>query len=268
MIPSIHISDKQTVKTGAICNGCQRKYLIDGYWYKADSVGMYEAFAEVAASRIAHILNVNMPIVDYSLCTITTAKTKTSGCCSASFLDADSVELSMQRILELNGRFSRALPQVEPWTPGYKLDCMLDMLKRIDAHLIDQLACMFQFDRLIKNGDRHEQNIVLRYSGSAADLVLFDNGDSCTSDTVLDFPEEMNAIGCIMHNNTAKPFLLSYDHTCSLLQNFSKFQLCAVTNVLQLSDLQESVPAWFYLRVTQFLTHQFKHYLGVDLKIV
>lgn len=253
MIPIIKVSSKHMVKSATSSKGCQPKWFIDNVWYKEDSVG-FESFAEVAASRTAHLLNTNLFVVDYDLCYLSLPTESKLGCCSKSFLQENEVEITAQRKLE--SLLSK--PMCECLSAEDKIKCLISY----DSKLADKLSCMFQFDRLIKNGDRHFHNIVFKNN----ELVLFDNGDGFTSDITYDYPEDATFEDCLKVSS-AKPFLRSFDETCKIMSKYSSFELKALANSLQLSDLKEYVPEWFYNRAVRVIKHQFKHYLGVELDI-
>lgn len=266
MIPSIQIAAKQPKRSASASKGYQPKWSINGYWYKADSVG-YEAFAEVLASRIAHMLNINMPIVDYSLCNLVLPRRTELGCCSASFLSSGDIERTVHSLMETQYGTAFMQNKFDTISSSEKLYSVVNVLSQISSHLVDQLSCLFQFDRLVKNGDRHLFNIVLRRGSGSVSLVLFDNGDSCTSDITYDYPEGKTLQECLSVNS-AKPLLVSFDTNCNLVQKYSSFRLCAVSNTLLISDLSEYVPAWFFNRVVAFLKYQFQFYLGIDLVLI
>lgn len=254
MIPTIKVNSKQRVTSATSSKGCQPKWLIDNIWYKADSVG-FESFAEVASSRIAHMLNMNIPIVDYELCYISLPTETKLGCSSKSFLQSDDIEITAQRKLEaLLGRTVCDYLSAED-----KVKCLISYR----SQLADELSCLFQFDRLIKNGDRHFHNIVFKNN----ELVLFDNGDGCTSDITYDYQAGKSVEECL-DVSSAKPFLRSFDETCEIMTKYSSFKLEALTDTIILSDLKDYVPDWFYSRVVSVLKYQFKKYLNVNLVVI
>lgn len=258
MIPTIKLTPKRAIVSATGSKGCQPKWFENNIWYKADSVG-YESFAEVVASRVAHILNINMPIVDYSLCYVSLPAETKRGCFCKSFLSGDAIEVTAQHKLE--SIYGKSI--VDKLTPEDTITAIIGF----NMHLRDQLSCLFQFDRLLKNGDRHLSNIAIRMNNDSEDIILFDNGDSCTADITYEFTQDMSLSECLAHQ-TSKPFLWSFDKNCELIKNYSSFELKALSDTLLISDLQEYVPAWFYTRVSQILTHQFKVYLKTNLNLI
>lgn len=263
---TVNIRDSEIVKSGGSSKGGQTKWSDGQCWYKVDEVG-YEGFAEVVATRLASILNINMPVCGYTLCAIEMPTRVATGCKSASFLYCNCKETTVKRLLQkeygvnwVNDEF----PRLDIET---RLFLIVQLLQSINPALVDQLSCLFQFDALVKNGDRHLNNILLRhFDDGHTDIVLFDNGDSCTADLTYDYPKDMSLENCLLVNN-AKPFFTTFERQCSLMALYSPFKLKAISNSLYLSDLKNSVPLWFYDRVCGFLKHQFLTTFGKELII-
>ena len=258
--------NREPCKVGGSSKGCQLKFFDGSMWFKVDSVG-YEGFAEVVASRLATLLNVNMPVVSYSLCTISLPTGESLGCCSKSFVGSVLSETTAKRMLQQAYGNHWVSHVYDKMSPKDKLDILCSLLKEIDCRLVDQLACMFQFDALIRNLDRHLNNIVLRVCPVYSDIILFDNGDSCTADITYDYPKESTLDDCLKVTY-AKPLSISFEQQCALMSDYSSFKLKALNNRIELSDLKEYVPDWFYTRVCAFLKYQFKNVLNCDLIIL
>lgn len=245
--------NKLITKTSS--KGSQAKWLLSGCWYKQDLVG-FESAGEVLSSRVAHLLNINMPVIDYNPCFIELPTGTFLGCESKSFLAEGDTETTAQRILEadLGYHLARVVSPME----------QLHLLLNRHAWLADQLACLLQFDRIIKNHDRHLHNIVIR---NLSEIILFDNGDSCTSDITYDYP--INATQQEILNVTfSKPLMKSFDASCEAIGRFSSFRLEAKSRELMVSDLYGVYPDWFLRRATWLLKHQFMEYLETDLQII
>lgn len=256
-IPNVYLSAQDCVNKISLSKGGQSKGYRQGFWYKADCIG-YEGFAETVASRIMNLLNVNMPCIRYDVCKIITPRSTLLGCVSQSYLSEGDSEIPLVRLVS---------PNFDTLTAKDKIASIVDTLAGIDLHLVDQLSCLFQFDRLIGNMDRHLYNIIIRTHSAHNDIILFDNGDSCTCDIMYDFPKEYSLEQCLTVN-TAKPLLTSFDTQCELLKSYSSFELQALWDHLVLSDIKEVIPDWLFSRVKMFLQHQFHLYLHTKLNII
>lgn len=250
---TIVLNPKDKVISKTSSKGSQAKWNVGNKWYKQDSVG-FESAGEVISSRIAHLLNVCTPIVDYSPCYLKLPTGVFLGCESDSFLSPGDLETSGQRILEKNMGITLANKLLHTQQVHY--------LITLYPCLADHLSCVFQFDRLVRNLDRHMHNIVVR---NLKEIVLFDNGDSCTADITYDYPEGITHQE-ILAVDTAKPLMKSFDASCEFIREFSSFQLEAIDNKLLISDLYTIYPEWFIKRVMWLLAYQFQKYLGVDLQ--
>ena len=256
----------QPMKFGGSSKGCQTKWFDGQFWYKVDELG-YEGFAEVVASRIASILNVNLPVCDYTLCNIKLPTRISTGSKSSSFLYCNCKETTVKRLLQKEYGANWANDEFPRLDINTRLFLVVQLLQSINPELVDQLSCLFQFDALIKNGDRHLNNIVLRiFDDGHTDIMLFDNGDSCTVDITYDYPASMTVEECVAVNS-AKPLFTTFDKQCEMISAYSQFKLKAISNSLYLSDIKDSVPLWFYDRVCGFLKHQFLTTFGIELLI-
>lgn len=245
----LYPKDKVAIKTSS--KGSQAKWNKNNKWYKQDMVG-FESAGEVIASRVAHLLNIQMPIVDYSPCWLSLPTGMFMGCESDSFLTAGDVEITAQRLLNAaHLQFSTPLEEISYIVTKH-------------PHLADQLSCLLQFDRLIRNHDRHLHNIVIR---NLTDIIVFDNGDSCTADITYDYPYGIS-VRDILAVDLSKPLMKSFDTACNDMREFSSFTLEAVYNQLQVSDLYSVYPDWFMKRVIWLLSYQFQKYLNTDLQFI
>lgn len=245
--------DKLITKTSS--KGSQAKWQVGDCWYKQDLVG-YESAGEILASRVAHLLNLDMPIVDYSPCYLKLPTGTFLGCESKSFLAEGDTEITAQRLLE--GDIGYHLARVA--SPMEQLHFLLDR----HPNLADQLSCLLQFDRIIRNHDRHLHNIVIR---NLSEIVVFDNGDSCTADITYDYPISATHQE-ILSVTISKPLMKSFDTACDSMKALSRFKLKVMEDKLLVSDLREIYPRWFLERVEWLLRHQFAEYLDTDLQII
>lgn len=168
--------------------GNQLKWIKDGCYLKADTMG-YESIAEVVASELALHID-NFDFINYFLCEITEGNKTYQGCYSENFLSDGEVSFSCYRLLGLHLGSDRKVDDFLRQTSGKELvDFILDMVKSsIDLDIVSELGRMLYFDAIILNEDRHLNNIIFANKDDTWRLVpTFDNGLSCLSD-LNDYP--------------------------------------------------------------------------------
>lgn len=257
-LQTFDVCNHLAVKQGGSSKGLQRKWHMQDVWIKVDEVG-YESFAEIVASRVAYLLNMCIPVVEYYPCKVKTPMGILNGCYSNSFLSQGSFEITAKRVLQLES--------IDIETSMNKYAVLVGVLNHYIHFAADQLACLFQFDRLVMNMDRHLHNINMIGTENKFNIICFDNGDSCLADVYYDFPEITPLEECLTHT-TCKPFMTTFDAQCRAMQKFSNFKLHATSTKLQMSDLRSIASSKVFERTKSFLIYQFRKYLAVELEIV
>lgn len=255
-IPEFFVRGIDVVKKGGSSKGLQRKWKVDNKWLKPNEVG-YESFGEVVASRVASCLNMCIPVIQYFPCRIKTVNNRYYGCYSQSYLADGMSEITAKRLLQLNDIDINAVDN--------KYEALVASCKQLTPFAADQLSCLFQFDRLVMNKDRHLHNINF-VCGMNNILICFDNGDSCLVDVSYDFPIGLQLHECLK-NTESKPFLVPFDVQCNAMKMYSSFELKAINDTVRLSDLRGFVPNEVFDRTMMFLGYQFRKYLGIQLVV-
>lgn len=257
-IEIISLKNIAPIQAGGSSKGCMSKYCIDEVWYKEDSVG-YESLAEVLSYRAASLTNAITPLVCYELVLLQYAnKSLHRGCKSVSYLNEGDTEITLRRIVE------RIYKRKIVSESDYFLEAIQILQKHYGQSVIDQLSCLFQLDRVLINGDRHMNNIVLRNS---KEIISFDYGDALGADITYEFPESLTAHECISVAR-AKPTLKTHDRQCELLKEFSSFELRIQTSCMKVSDLRALVDETALSRMCNILRLQFEKYLGTKLVFI
>ena len=85
-------------KTGHTSKGDQRKWKVDGIWYKADYMG-YEGLAEALVSSLLEKSSLAYPFVSYQLVQIEYKGQVIRGCASRDFLEEGEILIPLGKIV-------------------------------------------------------------------------------------------------------------------------------------------------------------------------
>lgn len=215
-IPVFNVTRANRVKSSTSSKGNQIKWVVDGYWLKADYLG-YEGLSEVLVSQVMQQTNFNAiyGVVNYMPCQIIEDNNKQYiGCCSANYLMPNEQEITLGRLLKkLTGKTPEMLKKhAGDW---YK-ECVSIVSKCNGLQDVAKyFAMLLQVDCITLNEDRHYHNIVFKMQGAAEGLTytyvpLFDNGASLFSDIRQDYPMNMSVAECKKHIK-AKPFNMDFE---------------------------------------------------------
>lgn len=168
---------------------------------------MYESYAEVIASRLAHRLGFNC--VKYKLCkVIIDDSIETVACESDDFIFSNYQYISIDKLIQLG-----QLPQLQfGITPyNYRILCQLhkDFKEYIDNTII--------LDYLILNDDRHFDNFGFLRKGKWLLPPIFDNGNSMFCHKYINGISYNSNLSKLLR---AKPFCNDFDKQISLIGKY------------------------------------------------
>ena len=205
---TIDLTLKETVLTeGHTSKGNQPKWLLDGYWYKADHMGC-EALAEVLVSRLlAHSGIQNH--VSYEPVLIRNGDKICAGCKSRNFRKRDEMLVPIERLYRAYcgqslARKLAGIPSVEEQI-RFTVEFVEDTTQLTGFG--SYLSTLLELDAFILNEDRHTNNIAVirnETNGQYRLCPVFDNGLSFLSD-LNDYPLE-NDLYQNIAKVEAKPF--------------------------------------------------------------
>lgn len=207
------VSADDRFKLSSTSKGNQIKWVKDGLYLKADSMG-YEGFAEALTSELLHYIISDYDFIDYYLCTITEVGTDYevtySGCYSKNYLSQGESFISVYSLLKkVDIDIDKTLKKLD----GIELvNFIIDSIYKISSiDYSEFLSFMTKFDAITLNEDRHLNNINLVYNVITKQFKvapIFDNGLSLLSD-LNDYPLSVQTSKCI-NKVKCKPFSTSF----------------------------------------------------------
>lgn len=231
------ISDSHTSK------GNQLKWEHEGYWYKADAFG-YESLAEILCSHILLHSNLPCPVI-YEPVTIIYHGKRYRGCQSSNFKTGNEILIPIERLCRQYTGMSLAKTLARFADVRERISYTVDLVTNITG-LTDfdrYVTQMLELDAFFLNEDRHTNNIAVLYDEQTREYRLcpfFDMGLALCSDTIQDYPLNMEGEACLKKVQ-AKPFDLDFDeqldaanelYGCFLKFDCGTDQMCA-----ELSDV-------------------------------
>ena len=197
-------------KTGHTSKGDQRKWKVDGIWYKADYMG-YEGLAEVLVSSLLGKSSLSYPFVAYQPVQIEYKGQMIRGCVSRDFLKEGEILIPLEKLyrrytgeslaVKLAG-FSKVTERIQYLTEQVE---KITKLKNFGSYL----TAMLEIDAFFLNEDRHTNNIAVIYQEGTQQYALsplFDQGLCLLADMKVDYPLERPLETCLEHVE-AKPFV-------------------------------------------------------------
>lgn len=232
--------------------GEQKKFNIDGKWYKIDAVSG-QGFVEYLSRLVVNYSNIRYKIPDY-IPLIINGKT---GCVSSDISDNNRLVTLSNLYMEYTGRKLEIdtcnLPDIRS-----KIACTLDFLCNtvgMNYNMIGNFFnVLFQLDTLLINPDRHFNNIEFIVSSMGYQPILIDFGRSllCISDEVVKI-KDIDIDGAIGTLN-AKPFG-SFDEQYYLFPDRA-FKIDYI-GLLSILDTLQEVP-FFFRRILMYQLRKYR----------
>lgn len=200
--------------------GDQSKWLVEGKWYKENSLG-YEHIAEYVATLV--LKSSNLPAssyVTYTPCLIEKFDGTTKEGCYSHDFRGTLQEVSLERLFESNFETSSDILQNNRHSTEEKFHLLMEKIYQFTGLDVSfELSQMLAFDAFILNEDRHTNNILFLYHPDSQEWKLsplFDHGLSLLSD-VKDFPLHI-PINVLKSKVKSKPFTSSFKKQLNLYQ--------------------------------------------------
>ena len=264
---TVTVTTEDRIETSSSSKGNQIKWHKDGRWVKADFMG-YEGLAECFASWVARNTNIGefAPIADYFQCRVIEESTEYVSCYSNNFLAAGETCITVQRLID-DVLGIEVVRKMSKMSTVEKVKTVVDAITGATGleNFGSWLTCLFEFDSLILNEDRHLHNIAVIRSeqGAFRLMTLFDNGAAFCSDTRGDYPLSMTARVCIGRVK-AKPFSTDFRKQVTACRELYgpqlQVKLTADDVSLELLSGLEFYPVEVKQRVTEILKQRLTTY--------
>ncbi len=196
----------------ASSKGNQQKWYTDGKWYKADHMG-YEGLCEAVISALLSKSNVKN-YTSYSLVIIEHNNTKSNGCFSTDFKEADESIITLEHLHRAYTGKSLAKALSEIPRIDERINYTVNFIEKHTnlKNVGDYITMMLELDAFFLNEDRHTNNIAFIRNEKTKEFRFcpyFDFGLSLLSD-INDYPEDEDIVKQ-MRKIQAKPFSDNFD---------------------------------------------------------
>ena len=201
-------------KTGHTSKEDQRKWNVDGIWYKADYMG-YEGLAEVIVSHLLKRSHLQYPAVYYEPAEMEYHGEILKGCRSENFLTEDQNLVPIEKLYRRYTGESLAMRLTEFSDTREKIQFLVDEIIQITGirEFGEYITEMMEIDAFFLNEDRHTNNIAVIYNektGLYSLSPVFDHGLCLLADIRQDYPITSPLEMCL-ENIIAKPFDRDFD---------------------------------------------------------
>ena len=201
-------------KTGHTSKGDQRKWEIDGIWYKADYMG-YESLAEVLVSRLLKKSSLKYAFVTYDLTKIEYNNSSINACVSQDFRKEGQVLIPLEKLFRQYTGESLAVKLAEFADVRERIRYLVEQVENITGikSFGEYITEMIEIDAFFLNEDRHTNNIAVLYDEENEQYFVspfFDQGLCLFADTRQDYPMELPIEQCV-DKIEAKPFRSEFD---------------------------------------------------------
>lgn len=254
-------------KTGHTSKGDQRKWEIDGVWYKADYMG-YEGLAELVVSNLLRKSSVKYPFVIYELAKIDYNGSTMNACVSRDFRKKGQVLIPLEKLFRQYTGESLAVKLAEFTDVKDRIEYLVKQIEKITGieDFGKYIAAMLEIDAFFLNEDRHTNNIAVLYNEETEQYSLspfFDQGLCLFADTTQDYSLELDLEQCL-RKIQAKPFSGDFDMQLEAaeelygIQHYFEFSIQDVQEVLK--NAAEFYPEEICRRVELLLRMQMRKY--------
>lgn len=254
-------------KTGHTSKGDQRKWEIDGIWYKADYMG-YEGLSELLVSSLLQKSTMKYPFVTYELARIEYNGSFINACVSRDFQKAGQILIPLEKLFRQYTGESLAVKLAEFTDVKDRIEFLVQKIEEITQikEFGKYITAMLEIDAFFLNEDRHTNNIAVLYdekTGRYSKSPFFDQGLCLLADTTQDYALDMELEQC-MKKIQAKPFSVDFDAQLEAaeelygIQQHFHFEIQDVKNILQ--NAAEFYPEKVCRRVESLLRMQMRKY--------
>lgn len=254
-------------KTGHTSKGDQRKWEIDGAWYKADYMG-YEGLAEVLVSSLLKKSSVQYPFVTYELTKIDYKGSCMNGCVSREFRKEGQILIPLEKLYRQYTGESLSMKLTEFTDVKDRISYLVMQIEKITKiiNFGQYITAMLEIDAFFLNEDRHTNNIAVLYDEKTDQYSLspfFDQGLCLFADITQDYSLDMGLEQCV-EKIQAKPFSTDFDAQLEAaeelygIQQYFCFEIQDVKNILK--NAAEFYPEEVCCRVEQLMRMQMRKY--------
>ena len=254
-------------KTGHTSKGDQRKWKVDGIWYKADYMG-YESLAEVLVSHFLERSNLRYPFVRYQLVQIEYAEEQLNACQSQNFLMQNEILVPLEKLYRQYTGESLATKMAEFAEPSERIQYLVEEVEKITGinDFGKYITAVLEIDAFFLNEDRHTNNLAVVYSENTKQYSfspIFDQGLCLFADTRLDYPLRLSLEEC-MKKIQAKPFSTDFDEQLDAAEALYGVQVQFDFSMKDLENeitrLTEKYSPVICERIQQLMRQQFRKY--------
>lgn len=254
-------------KTGHTSKGDQRKWEIDGIWYKADYMG-YEGLSELLVSSLLQKSTMKYPFVTYELARIEYNGSFMNACVSRDFRKDGQILIPLEKLFRQYTGESLAVKLAEFTDVKDRIEFLVQKIEEITQikEFGKYITAMLEIDAFFLNEDRHTNNIAVLYdekTGRYSKSLFFDQGLCLLADTTQDYALDMELEQC-MKKIQAKPFSVDFDAQLEAaeelygIQQHFHFEIQDVKKILQ--NAAEFYPENVCRRVESLLRMQMRKY--------
>ncbi len=209
---TLHTQGKVAVTSS---KGNQEKWFEDGLWYKLDTAS-FESLAETVASQLLQKTNIpselGYTVVPYEITQVVRNGQAKTACVSPNFLKDEETIVTADHLLRrsIGMDYQKKLFNQCTTFPQIMTTFVEAM---VDATGLSQfgsyLTVLFECDALMRNVDRHLNNIAVLRSPLGYDYCpIFDNGMSFLLNPI-DYPPDIS-MKALAKNNRAQPFRYTF----------------------------------------------------------
>lgn len=254
-------------KTGHTSKGDQRKWEVDGTWYKADYMG-YEGLSEILVSRLLQKSNIKYPFVLYDSVFIEYNGTTMQGCMSKDFLTEDQDLVTLEKLYRQYTGKSLASDITQFAEIKERIQYLVEQIEKITniKEFGKYLTAILEIDAFFLNEDRHTNNLAVIYNEKTQKYALspvFDQGLSLFSDIRQDYPLTLPVEEC-MEKIEAKPFDKDFDEQVDAAESLYGVQLQFYFTIddvkKELDQISTGYPDGVRLRIEELLRNQIRKY--------
>ncbi|MCU6773166.1 hypothetical protein OCV70_00675 [Blautia acetigignens] len=254
-------------KTGHTSKGDQRKWEIDGIWYKADYMG-YESLAEVLVSRLLKKSSLKYAFVTYDLTKIEYNNSSINACVSQDFRKEGQVLIPLEKLFRQYTGESLAVKLAEFADVRERIRYLVEQVENITGikSFGEYITEMIEIDAFFLNEDRHTNNIAVLYDEENEQYFVspfFDQGLCLLADTRQDYPMELSIEQC-MDKIEAKPFSSEFDTQLEAAEELFGTQLefhFTIQDIhRELEELADFYPEDIRQRVELLMRQQMRKY--------
>lgn len=221
------LDENRTAENRQSSKGNQLKFIRDGIWYKADSMG-YEGLAEYTVSKLLHLSDLTPDeYVDYELEVLEYRENQWNGCRSHDFKGNWQL-ITLERLFKQMYGYGLHKMIYTTENPVNRLKLIVDKVEQLTG-IQDYgvyMAKLLTIDALFLNEDRHTHNlaILMNERNEFRLCPIFDHGAALLSDTKMDYPLSKSYLD-LMKEVRAATFLDSFEEQLDIAEQLYGYHI-------------------------------------------